>query len=119
MSCYTCINEPNRLFFNSEGVQVGKRLNSVGGSVKSGASKITAPVRSTGAWKFLRRTILRSPFRGYFVGSWQELKQVSWPDRRTAWKLTFTVVLFSVLFAVLTSSLDYGFERLAKQIFLR
>lgn len=96
-----------------------KLLYKLGGSVKSGILKITAPIRNTGVWKFLRRTVLRSPFRGYFVGSWQELKHVTWPDRKTAWKLTFTVVLFSVLFAILTSSLDYGFERLAKQIFLR
>jgi preprotein translocase SecE subunit len=98
---------------------VGKRLNKVSSGVKSGFLNVTNPVRKTGAWKFLRRTVLRSPFRGYFVASWRELKQVSWPDRKTAWKLTFTVVMFSVIFAIFTSSLDYGFERLAKQIFLR
>lgn len=82
-------------------------------------AKITAPIRNSRIWKFLRRTVLRSPFRGYFVNSWKELRQVTWPDRKTAWKLTFTVFLFSVLFAAFTSGLDYGFERLAKEIFLK
>lgn len=81
--------------------------------------KITAPIRNNKVWKFLRRTILRSPFKGYFVNSWKELRQVSWPNRATAWKLTFTVIVFSVIFAALTSSLDLGFERLAKELFLR
>lgn len=98
---------------------MGRRLNKVGGSIKTNASKATAPVRSTTSWKFLRRRIFKSPFKGYFVGAWRELRQVTWPNRRTAWKLTFTVVVFSLIFAAFTSGLDYGFERLAKQIFLR
>ena len=98
---------------------MGKRLNKVGSKIGGTFGKIAAPVRGTKVWKFLRRTILRSPFRGYFVNSWKELRKVTWPDRKTAWKLTFTVVMFSVLFAVITTSLDFGFERLAKQIFLK
>lgn len=98
---------------------MGKRIKKVQGSIANFFSKITTPVRNSKVWKFLRRTVLRSPFRGYFVSSWKELKQVSWPNRKTAWKLTLTVFLFSALFAVFTSSLDYGFERLAKEIFLK
>lgn len=81
--------------------------------------KITAPVRRNRVWRFLRRTILRSPFKGYFVNSWRELRKVTWPSRATAWKLTLIVILFSAFFAALTSSLDLGFERLAREIFLR
>ncbi len=98
---------------------MGKRLKKVGSKIGGFFSKLTAPVRGTRVWKFLRRTVLRSPFRGYFVNSWKELRKVEWPDRKTAWKLTFTVFLFSVLFAVFTSGLDFGFERLAKEIFLK
>lgn len=98
---------------------MGKRLKKVGVSIASGASKATRPVRENKVWKFLRRTILRSPFRGYFVASWKELRKVQWPDRKTSWKLTLTVILFSAIFAVITTSLDFGFEKLAKQIFLK
>ena len=98
---------------------MGKRLKKVGSKIGGFFKKLTAPVRNNKAWKFLRRTVLRSPFRGYFVSSFKELKKVEWPDRKTSWKLTFTVVVFSTIFAVLTTSLDYGFEKLAKQIFLK
>ena len=67
----------------------------------------------------LLRKIFRSPFRGYFVSSWQELRKVEWPDRKTSWKLTFTVIFFSVFFSAFTAGLDVGFEKLAKQIFLK
>lgn len=98
---------------------MGKRLRKVGSGITGFFRKLTAPVRNTRIWKFLRRTILRSPFRGYFINSWRELRNVSWPDRKTSWKLTFTVVMFSVIFAVVTTGLDLGFERLAKEIFLK
>lgn len=81
-------------------------------------SKATMPMRKTGAWKWLRKYILRSPFNGYFVDSFRELKKVTWPDRKTAWKLTLVVIVFSVAFSVFTTLLDVGFEKLAKQIFL-
>lgn len=98
---------------------MGKRLRKVSSKIGSFFSKLTAPVRNSRIWKFLRRTVLRSPFKGYFKNSWKELREVQWPDRRTSWKLTFTVIVFSVVFAVITTSLDYGFERIAKQIFLK
>lgn len=100
----------------SEKKPVIKRLF---GAIGSFFVKITAPVRKNRVWRFLRRTILRSPFRGYFVASWRELKQVTWPNRKTALKLTATVIVFSAFFAALTSLLDLGFERIARELFLR
>lgn len=87
--------------------------------IKTFFAKVTAPIRRTRVWKFLRKHILRSPFRGYFVNSWREVRKVKWPDRKTSWKLTFTVVAFSLIFALFTAAIDIGFEKLAKQIFLK
>ena len=98
---------------------MGKRLKKISATVGNFFKKVTAPIRNSRVWKFLRRWILRSPFKGYFVNSWRELRKVEWPDRKTSWKLTFTVIAFSTIFAVITTSLDYGFEKLAKQIFLK
>lgn len=84
-----------------------------------GLAIITSPIRKNRVWKFLRRTVLRSPFRGYFVSSWQELKKVTWPTRGRAWRLTFVVVAFSAFFAALLATMDYGLENLAKRIFLQ
>lgn len=80
--------------------------------------KLTAPIRSNKAYKTARKSFLKSPFKGYFKESYAELKHVEWPDWKTSWKLTGTVIVFSVAFAVLTTFLDIGFEKLAKKIFL-
>lgn len=80
--------------------------------------KVTAPVRQNKQYRRARKTFLKSPFRGYFKESYAELKLVQWPDWKTSWKLTGTVIVFSVTFAVFTTFLDIGFEKLAKKIFL-
>lgn len=98
---------------------MGKRLKKVGLKIGGFFSRLTTPIRRSKVWKFLRRKVLRSPFRGYFINSWRELRKVEWPDRKTSWKLTFIVIAFSAVFAVITTSLDYGFEKIAKQIFLK
>ena len=82
-------------------------------------SRVTAPVRANKTWQKARRTFLKSPFKGYFAESWQELKKVEWPDRATSWKLTLTVIVFSVAFSVFTTVIDVGFEKIAKKIFLK
>lgn len=87
--------------------------------VSKGLAVITRPIRHSRIWKLLRRTILRSPFRGYFIDSWNELRQVTWPNRATAWRLTLVVVIFSAVFAGTLAALDYGLENVAKRIFLQ
>ena len=52
----------------------------------------------------------------YFKGSWQELRQVRWPNRRATWSLTAAVVLFSGFFFLLIVLLDDGFQQLFKLI---
>ena len=98
---------------------MGRRLKKVGSRIGEFFKKLTAPIRRNRGWKFLRRTVIRSPFRGYFLNSWRELRQVTWPSRGTAWKLTVIVILFSTIFAALTSGLDVGFEKIAREIFLK
>jgi preprotein translocase SecE subunit len=95
------------------------RVKQVGSSISRFTSKVTRPIRRSRIWRFLRRTILRSPFGGYFKNSWQELRLVKWPDRKTALKLTLVVIIFSAVFSAFTTALDYGFEKLAKQLFLK
>jgi len=53
---------------------------------------------------------------GYFKGSWIELKQVRWPNRKSTWSLTFAVILFSAFFILLIILLDTGFTELFKLI---
>ncbi len=55
----------------------------------------------------------------YLRDSYRELKKVTWPDRKTAWKLTGTVFLFSVIMALLLFGLDSGFNKLFELAFLK
>lgn len=50
----------------------------------------------------------------YFKGSWQELKLVRWPDRKTTWKMTGALVMFTAIFALVILLLDYGLQYLFK-----
>lgn len=82
------------------------------------SKKVSAPIRNNKTWKRARKSFLKSPFKGYFRDSLQELKKVTWPDRKTSLRLTGIVIIFSVIFAAITTLLDIGFDRLAKEIFL-
>lgn len=55
----------------------------------------------------------------FLKNSWAELKQVSWPTKISALKLTFAVIIFSVVFAAFVQALDYIFSRVVKEIILR
>ena len=51
--------------------------------------------------------------------SWLELKQVTWPTKRVALKLTLAVFIFSAVFAVFIQIIDYIFSKILKEIILR
>jgi preprotein translocase SecE subunit len=57
-------------------------------------------------------------FFGYFSGSWRELRQVRWPNRRATWGLTLAVIIFTLAMVAFILLLDYGFEQLFKQVIL-
>lgn len=88
-------------------VSKAKRL--LGGSRKS--KNAASNKKSTNS----RRNPLRA-VRGYFVGAWQELKQVRWPDRRSTWAMTGALIAFTVVFVIVILLIDYGFSWLFKLI---
>lgn len=65
--------------------------------------------------RFLGRIIGLS----YVRSSWQELKLVTWPTRREGRRLTTAVILFSVVFGLLIAIVDYGLDKLFKDILLK
>jgi len=69
------------------------------------------------AGKFLGRR--RSLAPTYFVESFRELKKVTWPTRKTAAKLTVAVFIFSVILATFVKAIDYGFDKLFKEVILK
>jgi preprotein translocase SecE subunit len=53
---------------------------------------------------------------GYFKGSWQELRQVRWPNRRATWGMTAAVLFFTGIFVAIIVGLDWVFSTLFKLI---
>ena len=55
----------------------------------------------------------------YVRSSAQELKQVTWPTKREGRRLTTAVIIFSVVFGALIAVVDYGLDKVFKQLFLK
>ena len=56
---------------------------------------------------------------GYVKGSWQELKQVRWPNRRATWSLTFAVIVYTLFFLIIILIFDAAFQQLFKEVILK
>ena len=46
------------------------------------------------------------PFGRYVKAAWQEIRQVRWPDRKTTWKMTLSVIIYVIIFAAVIMLLD-------------
>lgn len=84
-------------------------------------SGIKAKLPIPGIIGFLR-PVLR-PFRWlvptYFVNSWREVRQVTWPNRRETWRLTMAVFIFAVVFGALIAGVDKVLDLLFKKVILK
>jgi preprotein translocase SecE subunit len=97
--------------------------------IKSAAGKPIRPVLSsvkrvrnnkvvrtlTAPFRFIGRFLLPK----YFRESYQELKLVEWPNRKTSRQLTFAVLIFAFIFAVIVSIIDFGLDKLFKEVLLK
>lgn len=54
----------------------------------------------------------------YFKESWQELEKVSWPDRKTAIRLTMSVVVLSAIVGVYIAAADFILVELLDRVIL-
>jgi preprotein translocase SecE subunit len=101
------------------------RIKKVGlntSKLKNTAGKLTNeyhPIKlgDSKASRFLTKK--RSSLPGYIVNSVRELKMVEWPSLRYAFRLTFAVFAFSVVFAIIIRVLDFGFDKLFKDVILK
>ena len=58
-------------------------------------------------------------FVGYLKGSWHEIRQVRWPDRRATWGMTLAVIGFTAFFSLVILLLDTAFQWLFKDFILK
>ena len=54
----------------------------------------------------------------YLKGARRELKKVTWTSRREAIKLTFAVIVFTLVFVIFTAIIDYGLDKAFEKIIL-
>jgi preprotein translocase SecE subunit len=89
----------------------------------------TAPVRLLGRGfaklgrvlgKFkVMRVIGRILLPRYFRNSWKELRLVTWPGFKQSRQLTGAVILFAVIFGVVVALLDFGLDKVFKEVLLK
>lgn len=82
------------------------KLKSAGGKV---AKPTAGPLK-----KFLR---ILTP--KYIRNSWQELRKVTWPSWKESRQLTFAVLIFAVIFGAIIALVDFGLDKLFRNILLK
>jgi preprotein translocase SecE subunit len=55
----------------------------------------------------------------YFINSWREVRQVTWPSRRETWRLTTAVFVFAIVFGALVAGVDKGLDEIFKKVILK
>ena len=68
--------------------------------------------------RFIGRILYKVLLIGYFRASWNELRQVRWPNARETTKLTLAVFTFAIIFTLLISVVDYGLDKVFKALIL-
>lgn len=58
-------------------------------------------------------------FPTYLRRSWQELRLVTWPSWRESRRLTFAVLVFAVVFGAAIAGVDWGLDKVFKNILLK
>ena len=71
-----------------------------------------------GKYKFFR-IIGLILFPPYFRNSWKELRQVTWTKPKESFRLTFAVISFALVFGVVVAVLDYGLDKVFKELLLK
>jgi preprotein translocase subunit SecE len=98
--------------------------------VRKAASAAKKPVSSLGAiltkeyhliepkdqTKFFTKS--RSITPRFLSSAWSEMRQVTWPKRKETWRLVFAVFVFAITLGVLIAVLDYGLEKLLREVIL-
>lgn len=55
---------------------------------------------------------------GFIKNAFKELRLVEWPDARMTVKLSFAVIIFSIIFSAFIGIVDYGLGKVFKEVLL-
>jgi preprotein translocase subunit SecE len=51
--------------------------------------------------------------------AWREVRQVTWPGKKETARLTLAVFIFSIIFGAFVAAVDYGLDKLFKEVILK
>lgn len=91
------------------------RVRKAGGKL---AGSVAKPIRRAGRTK-PGRIAGKVLFPAYFRNSLRELKLVTWPDWKKSRQLTFAVLVFAIIFGATISVVDYGLDKIFRNILLK
>lgn len=95
------------------------RLKGTGsGRVRSITKPLGRPARKIGRSK-PGRLLGRLLLPRYLRDSWRELRLVTWPDWNESRRLTFAVLVFAVIFGASIALVDFGLDKLFRNILLK
>lgn len=90
---------------------LGNILQPIGKLLK----KLLGPIFRLKPVRFVGRVLVPE----YFRSSWQELKLVKWPTIKQSYHLTFAVLVFAFVFGVTVAIVDYGLDKLFRNVLLK
>ena len=55
----------------------------------------------------------------YFINSWREVRQVTWPTGKETRRLTLAVFTFAIVFGAMVAAVDKGLDEFFKRVILK
>jgi preprotein translocase subunit SecE len=83
---------------------------------KHGKKEFHLPLPDNKVGRFLRRRVRFMP--KFVREAWAEIRLVTWPNRKDTFRLTMAVFIFAVIFASIVGLLDFGLDKLFKEVLL-
>lgn len=91
-------------------------LKPLGKVVQAGKKEVYLPLPKNKVGNFLNKRRFVIP--RYFRDSWNELKEVTWPNSKQTIALTIAVFIFAIILAIFVSGVDFGLDKLFRKVLL-
>lgn len=109
---------------NAEPKRLRKTASSVATPLKTyagharrvGKKEFHIPLPDNRVGKILKKRIRFLP--KFVHEAWEEIKQVTWPNRRDTTRLTIAVFIFATIFAVIVGALDFVLDKAFKELII-
>lgn len=87
------------------------------GFLARGKKKFQMPLPDNRLGRLMGKRIRIVP--GFIGNAWLEIRQVTWPSRKETFKLALAVFIFSTVFGSFVAAVDYGLDKLFKEVIFR